>query len=79
VVKDDLMLRVAPDDGDALLKQPGARAMDFMPSRPPPKGFIMVAPSALKTEAQLTKWVGRGVAYAGSLPPKAAKKRKAKR
>jgi TfoX/Sxy family transcriptional regulator of competence genes len=63
-----LLLRVDPEQTDALLSKPGAgtfemrgRAMD---------GWLRVDAEAVKTKAQLERWVGRGVAYARSLPPK---------
>jgi len=36
----------------------------------PMKGWILVQPDALKTNAALAKWVDVGVKYAVSLPPK---------
>jgi hypothetical protein len=63
-----LMLRVDPDDNDALLKKPHAAPFE-MRGRPI-DGWLRVAPEGLKTKAQLERWVARGVAYAHSLPPK---------
>jgi hypothetical protein len=63
-----LLLRVAPEETEALLAKPHAgpfemrgRTMD---------GWLRVDPEGVKTKRQLGPWVKRGVAYARSLPPK---------
>jgi TfoX/Sxy family transcriptional regulator of competence genes len=65
---DDLMVRVASDTADAVLAEPGARAAD-MAGRPM-KGWLLVGPDGHAGDDDLRRWVGRGVAYATSLPPK---------
>jgi TfoX/Sxy family transcriptional regulator of competence genes len=67
--RDGLMVRVGPEAGDAAAEEPHARAMT-MGSRQM-KGWVLVAPEGLRTDAQLRDWVRRGVAFARSLPPKA--------
>ena len=67
VTGDDLIGRLAPDEGEAALVQPGVRAMDFT-SRP--MGFVYVGPEGLETERLLIGRVGRGVAFASILPAK---------
>ena len=64
---DDLIVRVAPDDHAALLGEPGARPFDL--TGRPMKGWLVVAGEALD-DAALAAWIARGVAFAGSLPPK---------
>jgi TfoX/Sxy family transcriptional regulator of competence genes len=63
-----LLLRVDPEQTDALLDEPHAqpfvmrgRAMD---------GWLRVDPAGTEADADLRKWVSRGVAYARTLPPK---------
>ncbi len=63
-----LLLRVEPEQTDALVGEPRAerfemrgRAMD---------GWLRVEADGVETEAELKRWVDRGVAYARSLPPK---------
>lgn len=68
----DLMVRLAPEEGEAALAQPGARQMDF--TGKPMKGFVFVSAAGLKTERKLQSWVDRGVAFASSLPPKKPKR-----
>jgi hypothetical protein len=66
--KGGLLLRVDPDRTDELLDPPHVgrfvmrgREMD---------GWLRVDPAAVDTEERLTKWVGLGVAYVRTLPPK---------
>jgi hypothetical protein len=62
---DDLMVRVA---SDAVLAEAGARPAD-MAGRAM-KGWLLVGPDGHAEDDDLRRWVGRGVAYATSLPPK---------
>ncbi|MEO3829649.1 TfoX/Sxy family protein [Actinomadura sp. B10D3] len=66
--KGDLMVRVSPDDHDAMLAEPGTATM-IMRDRPL-RGWITVAPDACATPAALNTWVERALAYAATLPPK---------
>ena len=68
VSKDDLMVRIDPDDQDEALAQPNVRILD-MTGRPM-KGWILVAPEATEDDADLQGWVEAGLDFAGSLPPK---------
>lgn len=63
-----LLVHVDPADGDRLLARPGASMM-VMRGRAMP-GWLRVDTDALRTRPQLEGWVGRGVGYARSLPPK---------
>jgi TfoX N-terminal domain len=63
-----MLLRCDPDETDALVREPHAarfkmrgRAMD---------GWLRVESEGLEGDAELERWVGVGVAYARSLPPK---------
>jgi hypothetical protein len=66
--KGGLLLRVDPDRTDEFLDPPHVgrfvmrgREMD---------GWLRVDAAAVDTEERLTKWVGLGVAYVRTLPPK---------
>lgn len=74
VIKEELMVRLEPADGEAALSEPGARPMDF--TGRPMRGFLLVGPAGLRTTRPLQRWVDRGVAYASSLPAKQPKARK---
>ena len=65
---DDLMVRMAPDASDAALAEPGVRPFD-MTGRPM-KGWLLVSADAHAEDDDLRRWVGRGLSYAGSLPPR---------
>jgi TfoX/Sxy family transcriptional regulator of competence genes len=64
----EMMVRVGADGAGDALARPHTRPFD-MTGRPM-KGWIMVAPEGLDTKRQLASWIQRGVAFAGSLPPK---------
>ena len=65
---EELMVRVAADEADAALEEPGARPFD-MTGRPM-KGWILVAPEGVTTKSALAAWIERGTRFAGTLPPK---------
>ena len=68
VVKDELIVRLSRDEGDRALEEPGVRPMDF--TGRPMRGMVFVSPAVLADDDELRGWVGRGVAFAGTLPPK---------
>jgi TfoX/Sxy family transcriptional regulator of competence genes len=72
----DFMVRVGPDGHDEALRQPHARPMDF--TGRPMRGFVFVAPAGIKTDAQLERWIGRGVAYVERLAREKPKRKTAK-
>ena len=76
VSHDDLLVRLSPDDGDAALAEPGVRLMEI--GSRTSRGFLSVAPEATRTDRKLHAWVGRGVAFASSLPPKKPKSKRPK-
>jgi TfoX/Sxy family transcriptional regulator of competence genes len=63
-----LMVRVDPEDTDALLGKPHTRPFEMRGREL--EGWLRVDPAALGTKRQLEPWVERGVGYARSLPPK---------
>ncbi len=63
-----LMVRVDPQDTDALLTKPHARPFEMRGREL--QGWLRVDAEGLGTKRQLDPWVRRGVAYARSLPPK---------
>ncbi|HEU5113355.1 MAG TPA: TfoX/Sxy family protein [Acidimicrobiia bacterium] len=68
VSKDELMVRIDPDDHDEALAQPGVRISE-MGGRPM-KGWILVAPEVTEEDSGLRRWIQAGLDFAGSLPPK---------
>jgi TfoX/Sxy family transcriptional regulator of competence genes len=63
-----LLLRVDPDETDALVKRPHARRFEMRGRAM--DGWLRVEAEGVSTKRQLEAWVKRGVAYARSLPPK---------
>ena len=63
-----LLLRVDPDESDALLDKPHAHPFE-MRGRVM-QGWLRVDDDGVRTQRQLERWVERGVGYARSLPSK---------
>jgi TfoX/Sxy family transcriptional regulator of competence genes len=63
-----LMVRVEPDETDALVAKPHAHTFEM--SGRAIQGWLRVDAEGVQTKRQLVPWVRRGVAYARSLPPK---------
>jgi hypothetical protein len=68
VIGDELMVRVGPDDHAAALAGPHTRVMDF--TGRPSKNMVYVEAAGIAEDADLDAWLGRGLAFARSLPPK---------
>jgi len=67
VNKDELIVRLDPENEDEALTRPHARTMDFTGRHIP--GFITVQLEGLEGE-RLDRWVQDAVAWAASLPRK---------
>jgi TfoX/Sxy family transcriptional regulator of competence genes len=63
-----LLLRVDPTDSEALVSEPDASR--FVMRGREMDGWLHIDAKALSNGRRLQRWVGRGLAYAGSLPPK---------
>jgi hypothetical protein len=63
-----LLLRVDPDETDALLEE--AHAHPFEMRGRSMRGWLRVDSDGLHIDSELERWVARGVAYARSLPAK---------
>jgi TfoX/Sxy family transcriptional regulator of competence genes len=63
-----LLLRVDPEETDALLAKPHAHPFEMRGRIM--QGWLRVEAEGVKTKRQLERWVARGVAYARSLPKK---------
>ena len=63
-----LLVRVDPDETDALLAKPHAEPFEMRGRGM--TGWLRVDAEGVKTKRQLEPWVARGVAYARSLPAK---------
>ena len=69
IVGSDLMVRVADDEFDVVMRGRHVRPMDF--TGKPLSGFVYVAPSGFRTAAALRTWLSRGehVAQAKATEP----------
>jgi TfoX/Sxy family transcriptional regulator of competence genes len=65
---DDLLVRVAPADGDRALEEPGVRRMQM--GKRTMRGFVVVDAATIADEDDFAHWVDAGAAHAASLPPK---------
>ena len=72
--KDGLIVRLAAEDTDQALREKHTRIFDLSGGRTM-KGWILVQPKGLATDAALGKWVGIGLEYAAGLPPKKGTKK----
>jgi TfoX/Sxy family transcriptional regulator of competence genes len=70
IVGETLMVRIDPAREGALLRERGARPMDF--TGRPMRGFLFVDGPGIAGGAALRKWVGRAVEFAESRPKKTA-------
>ncbi len=71
VMSAGVLVRVGPEaHADAIAR--GAREFDF--TGRPMTGFVVVPPELLADDVALDGWVGIGVAFAQSRPPKPPKK-----
>lgn len=75
VIKNDLMVRIDPDDTDAAIKRPGARPMDF--THRPMAGYVYVTEKALDKETDLHRWLDEALEYNKIAKP--SKKRSSKK
>ncbi len=64
----ELIVRIAPAETDQDLSQRHTHIFD-LPDRPM-KGWILVRPAGLTTDAALAKWIRAGMKYVTSLPSK---------
>jgi TfoX/Sxy family transcriptional regulator of competence genes len=63
-----LLLRVDPAESEALVAQSHVRRAEMRGREM--DGWLRVDVEAIETDDQLSRWVGHGLAYARSLPPK---------
>ena len=68
VIKEDLIVRIGPENYETALGKPHARQFDF--TGWPMKGWVMVAPLGYESDEDLQTWVQQGVEFTLSLPAK---------
>ena len=73
VAKDNLVVRIHPQEYEQAITEPYARPMDL--TGRPLRGFVYVGPAGYRTDEDLERWLGRAVGFASSLPPKPSTER----
>jgi hypothetical protein len=68
IIRDDLMVRVGPEQYADALAQPHVRELDF--TGRPMRGMVVVAATGLNSTADLEAWVRRGITFVSGLPAK---------
>ena len=68
IIGQDLVIRVGASQHEQALAEPHVRAMDFTGRSM--KGFIYVSPLGYSSQANLRKWIKRGLRFVSSLPAK---------
>ena len=64
-----LIVRVPPEDAEALLAEPHVGEFGRAGAKPM-RGFVVVQPEGVESDADLARWVDAGADHAASLPPK---------
>ena len=68
VWKDDLIVRLGPDNSDDALLEPHVREFDI--TGRPMKGWVLVGPEGVEEDDQLTRWIDRATKFVEKLPRK---------
>lgn len=68
VWKDDLMVRVPPDETPQWLQEPGTKVFDV--TGRPMRGWLLVSPESIAEEPELRDWVERSRKFVRTLPAK---------
>jgi hypothetical protein len=61
-----LMVRVGPDAYEHALTEPDVRPLTLGAKHP--MGYVLVDPPGVQTEADLARWIGRGLDFIATLP-----------
>lgn len=61
IIKEELMVRIAPEKQDEYLAEKGSRLMDFTNNSM--KGFLFITPEGVDMDDDLNKWVERCLEY----------------
>lgn len=72
-----LALKFGGDEHEALLKIKGAKALQYEPSAPPSKSYIVVPDAVLKDRKTLRTWIAKSAAFVKSEPAKKPRAKKA--
>jgi TfoX N-terminal domain len=65
---DSLLVRVGPSDYDATLAAAHVRPLELGGKHP--IGYVLVDPAGFRSDADLARWVARGLEFVASLAPR---------
>lgn len=68
VWQDSLIARLGPEAGDSALRQPFVRPFDV--TGRPMKGWVMIDPDGMDTDAELNAWIDQVLEFVATLPAK---------
>jgi hypothetical protein len=68
VWKESLIVRLSINEGEAALYEPHVRPFDV--TGRPMRGWVMVDPDGLSTDADVQEWASRAAQFVMTLPPK---------
>jgi hypothetical protein len=68
IIGNELLVRVGPQRHEEAMSSKDAKP--FSLTGRPSKGWVLVAPSGVRSSASLKKWAEMGLEFAKSLPPK---------
>lgn len=68
-----LALKLEATIQEELLQLPGAKRLQYEPSMPPSKTYIVVAPAVCADAEAFGVWVGKSLEFVSKLPPKKKK------
>jgi hypothetical protein len=68
VNKEDLIVRVGPEQYEQAVMHPNTRPFDI--TGRPMKGWVMISPAGVNADEDLQDWVAQGTNFARTLPPK---------
>jgi len=69
-----LAVKLGPADQEALLKLKGAKRLQYEPSMPPSKSYIVVPDAMLSDRKALGHWLALGAGFVSSAPVKEPRK-----
>ncbi len=72
IVKNELMVRINPEQHDEALSRRGCRTMDF--TNKPMKGFVFISPEGIDLDVDLEAWIQIALDY--NATAKSSKKKK---
>ncbi|HXI88121.1 MAG TPA: TfoX/Sxy family protein [Parvularculaceae bacterium] len=71
-----LALKLCEVDRDKLLKLPGAKPLQYEPSSPPSKSYVVVPDAMLANRKTLRAWIEKSAAFVKAAPARPVRKKR---